>query len=114
MNIAPKFRPVLDPEFVPACLWNRAFREAAGGNARPIAVALERSDDSISVFRTSVTAHDAALNRRYAERLLKYLLWQKGGYRITIAGDSELAAWLRGVYSPGGARAFDYEFMGDR
>jgi predicted NBD/HSP70 family sugar kinase len=114
MNIAPKFRPVLDPEFVPACLWNRAFREAAGGNGRPLAIALERSDGSVSVFRTSVSAHDAALNRRYAERLLKYLLWQKGGYRITIAGDSDLAAWLRGVYSPGGARAFDYEFMGDR
>ena len=114
MNIAPKFRPVLDPEFVPACLWNRAFREAAGGNGRPLAIALERSDGSVSVFRTSVSAHDASLNRRYAERLLKYLLWQKGGYRVTIAGDSDLAAWLRGVYSPDGARAFDYEFMGDR
>jgi predicted NBD/HSP70 family sugar kinase len=114
MNIVPKFRPVLDPAFVPASLWNRAFREAAARNPRPLAIALERSDGSVSVFRTIVTANDAALNRRYAERLLKFLLWQKGGYRVTVAGDRELAAHLRGVYSPEGARAFDHEFMGER
>ncbi len=114
MNIVPKFRPVLDPGFVSGALWNRAFREACGTNGRPVALALERSDGSVSVYRTRVTAHDAALNQRYAERLLKFLLWQKGGYRVTVAGDDELAAYLRGVYSPSGARAFDYDFMGER
>jgi predicted NBD/HSP70 family sugar kinase len=48
------------------------------------------------------------------ERLLKFLLWQKGGCRISVAGDADLAEYLRGVYSPGGARAFDCEFMGQR
>ena len=43
-----------------------------------------------------------AVNQRYAERLLKFLLWQKGGYRITIAGDPRIADYLRGVYSPAG------------
>jgi predicted NBD/HSP70 family sugar kinase len=110
MNIAPKYRPVLDPEFVPACLWNRAFRSTA---KRPFAIALERSDGGTSVYRTTI-GEDEALNRRYAERLLKFLLWQKGGFRATVAGDPGIAEYLRGVYSPGGARAFDYEFMGDR
>ena len=110
MNIAPKYRPVLDPEFVPACLWNRAFRATA---KRPFALALERSDGGTSVYRTTI-GEDEALNRRYAERLLKFLLWQKGGYRVTIAGDPAIADYLRGVYSPSGARAFDYDFMGDR
>jgi predicted NBD/HSP70 family sugar kinase len=114
MNIAPKFRPVLDPEFVPACLWNRAFREAAASSPRPLALALERSDGSVSVFRTAVSQHDDALNRQYAERLLKFLLWQKGGYRVTVAGDPAIAEYLRSVYSPAGSRAFDYEFMGER
>ncbi len=50
---------------------------------------------------------------RYLERLLKFLLWQKGGYRITIAGNPELAECLRRIYAPGGARAFDHNFMGD-
>jgi predicted NBD/HSP70 family sugar kinase len=114
MNVVPQFRPVLDPDFCPVSLWNRAFRRACENNGRPLALALERSDGSTSVFRTQVTAHDAALNRRYADRLLKFLLWQKGGYRVTVAGDDDLAAYLRGVYAPGGARAFDHEFMGER
>jgi predicted NBD/HSP70 family sugar kinase len=110
MKIAPKYRPVLDPEFVPACLWNRSFLETAH---RPLAIALERSDGSVSVCRTKVGA-DEALNRRYAERLLKFLLWQKGGHRVTVAGDAGLAGYLRSVYSPTGSRAFDFDFMGDR
>jgi predicted NBD/HSP70 family sugar kinase len=119
MNISPRFRPVLDPSFMPASLWNRAFaaavRDAGGGE--PFALALERSDGSVSVFRTRVLPHDgtnAGLNLRYAERLLKFLLWQKGGYRVTVGGDARIAGHLRAVYSPEGPRDFDYEFMGER
>src|ERR1035441_849862 len=85
IQVSPKFRPVLDPEFLPASLWNRAYRalvQTAG--AMPLALALERSDGSVSVFRTAILPHqnpNVALNHRYTERLLKYLLWQKGGYR---------------------------------
>jgi predicted NBD/HSP70 family sugar kinase len=112
------FRPDLDPEFVPASLWNRAYRarvkETGGGK---LAMALERSDGSVSVFRTATLPHDGAnveINHRYVERLLKFLLWQKGGHRVTIGGDSRIADRLRSVYAPGGARAFDHNFMGER
>src|SRR3954468_3451375 len=114
MHITPKFRPVLDPDFVAASLWTRAFHTRAAKSGRPLAVALERSDGSVSVCRTTITPDDATLNQRYAERLLKFLLWQKGGYRVTIAGDDALAAGLGAIYSRGGARAFDPEFMGER
>jgi len=113
-----KFQPVLDPEFVPAALWNRAYRarvKETGG--RNLAIALERSDGSVSVFRTAVLPHEGknvAVNNRYVERLLKFLLWQKGGYRVTIGGDARIADYLRSVYAPEGARAFDYQFMGER
>ena len=114
-----KFRPVLDPEFVPASLWNRAYRarvkESGGGHN--LAIALERSDGSVSVFRTAVLPHEGknvAINNRYVERLLKFLLWQKGGYRVTIGGDAPIADYLRSMYAPEGARAFDYQFMGER
>jgi predicted NBD/HSP70 family sugar kinase len=117
IRVSPKFRPVLDPGFVPASLWNRAYRAAAaetGGH--PLAFALARADGSVSVFHASALPHDGphiALNYRYAERLLRFLLWQKGGYRIAIAGDPRIATHLRGVYSPQGARAFDFHFMGE-
>src|ERR1019366_1003556 len=114
-----KFQPVLDPEFVPASLWNRAYRARVreSGGGRNLAIALERSDGSVSVFRTAVLPHEGtnvAVNHRYVERLLKFLLWQKGGYRVTIGGDARIVDYLRSVYAPEGAHAFDYHFMGER
>jgi predicted NBD/HSP70 family sugar kinase len=119
IEVHPEFRPVLDPEFLPAALWNRAYRslvEQTAG-ARPLSLALERSDGSVSVFRTATLPPDGAaveINQRYVERLLKFLLWQKGGYRVTVAGEPALADSLRRVYAHGGARAFDHQFMGER
>jgi len=118
LRIAPRFVPALDPAFVPASLWNGAYRaRVAETGGRPLAVALERSDGSVSVFHSAVLPHDGdaiALNQRYVERLLKFLLWQKGGWRVTIAGEPRIADYLRAVYAPTGERAFDYEFMGER
>jgi len=118
LPIQPKFRPPLDPEFVPASLWHRAYhtrvRESGGVN---LAIALERSDSTVSVYRTAILRHEGAnvaANQRYVERLLKFLLWQKGGWRITVGGEARIADYLRGVYSPEGTRAFDYHFMGER
>ena len=109
---------MLDPDFVPASLWNRAYHDAvANAGGEPLALALERGAGSVSLYRTVMLPHQGgniAMNERYAERLLKFLLWQKGGWRVTVAGNEQLAAYLRATYSPGGARAFDYEFMGDR
>jgi predicted NBD/HSP70 family sugar kinase len=119
MSPSPVLRPVLDPDFVPASLWNRDYRalvEKHGGGI-PLALALHRNDGAISVFRTAIlpSGHPAGgITRRYVERLLKFLLWQKGGSRIIVAGDPDIAAYLRSVYAPAGERAFDYEFMGGR
>jgi predicted NBD/HSP70 family sugar kinase len=117
--VSPKFRPVLDPDFAPASLWNREYRArvAAAGGGRPFALALERGAGEISVFRTRILPHEGEsveLNRRYAERLLKFLLWQKGGFRVVVGGEPDLAEYLRSVYAPSGQRAFDHEFMGAR
>jgi predicted NBD/HSP70 family sugar kinase len=115
MLLTPEFRPALDPDFQPASLWNRAYRAlvSQSGGGVPLALALERADGGISVFRTAVLP-DLPETQRYVERLLKFLLWQKGGWRVTVAGSPDLAAHLRTLYSPAGARAFDYEFMGER
>jgi predicted NBD/HSP70 family sugar kinase len=119
LEVVPKCRPCLDPEFVPAVLWNRLYRDLvrSSGRARPLALALERGDGAVSVYTTEVFPHEGSwteLNERYTERLLKFLLWQRGAWRVTVAGDPAIAAYLRGVYAPSGARAFDFEFMGER
>jgi predicted NBD/HSP70 family sugar kinase len=119
IGVSPKFRPVLDPDFVPASLWNRCFctRVEQSGKSNPLAITMERADGSVSVFRTAVLPHEGgniAANERYIERLLKFLLWQKGGYRVRIGGDLRIAQFLQSVYSLSGRRAFDFQFMGDQ
>ena len=117
LSVAPKLRPVLDPEFLPAALWQRAYRAlvAKDPGARPFAVVLERKDGSVFRHESRVLAANhpaAALTLTYAERLLKFLLWMKGGPRVLVAGADEIAAALGKIYAPSGARAFDCEFMG--
>jgi len=112
-----KHRPRLDPDFVPAVLWNRSYADkvAKTPGSKPLAISLERGDSTVSVYRTNVlpqTGENNGLNIRYVERLLKFLLWQRGGYRVLIAGEPEIARQVRAIYSPGGQRAFDHDFMG--
>ena len=114
-----KHRPRLDPDFAPAVLWNRSYaaKVAETPGSKPLAISLERGDSTVSVYRTTVlphTAENSALNIRYVERLLKFLLWQRGGYRVLIAGEPEIAAEIKAIYSTGGARAFDHDFMGSK
>ncbi len=40
------------------------------------------------------------------------LLWQRGGWKVYVGGPAEIGAHIRRVYSPEGARKFDYDFMG--
>src|SRR6266540_4718666 len=94
--VQPRIRPILDPDFVPAVLWNRAFRSlvAADCNARLFVLTLRRPDGGTSVHESRVLSanHPAAsLNLRYAERLLKFLLWQKGGAHVRVIGAPEIA-----------------------
>jgi len=117
LKITPLVRPPLDQGFIPAALWNRAYGAlvAADPGARTLAIALERPDGGASRLAGRVLAAghpSAALSLRYAERLLKFLLWQKGGCTVRVAGAPEIAAHLAAVYSPAGPRAFDHEFMG--
>ena len=119
LSVALKLRPVLDPEFLPAALWQRGYRElvARDPGARPFAVVIVRPDGSVFRHESRVLAADhpaAALTLTYAERLLKFLLWMKGGPRVLVAGAEEIAAALARTYAPDGARAFDAEFMGEK
>ena len=117
--LTPKIRPALDPDFLPAALWNRAFgaRVAACDDPSPLAVCLSRPDGTCSVFSTTLLPHRGetiGLNNFYVDRLVKTLLWLKGGSRVTVAGDEALAHYLARIYSPRGARAFDAHFMGEK
>jgi predicted NBD/HSP70 family sugar kinase len=113
----PAVVPPLDPEFRPSVLANRAFREevAASGGGVPLVIAFERGDGNVSRYETVVLAPGhprAAANLRYAERLVKFLLWARGGCRVWVGGPADIGAFLSSAYAKGGAREFDARFMG--
>lgn len=119
IEVTPEFKPVLDPEFIPAVLWTRAYAEMC--NAEPqsldLAIALSRSVGTVFVHRTRILPHTDAnrtINEKYVERLVKFLLWQKGGSKVSIAGCDELAARIAEIYSAEGERAFDFDIMGTK
>jgi predicted NBD/HSP70 family sugar kinase len=80
----------------------------------PLRLALERIDGSVSTFETIVFPEgspDFSRNFFYVERLVKFLLWQRGGWKLTVGGPRPIGEFLANCYAPGGQRAFDYEFM---
>src|SRR2546425_7593065 len=95
----PTVVPPLDPEFRPVALGNCRYRQAvaAGKTKVPLAIALERNEGHVSVFKTEIwpagSGHDAA-TRLYVERLVKFLLWQIGGWKILICGPREIGEFI--------------------
>jgi len=115
----PQCRPPLDPDFLPAATWNRAFAEAVAerGDGEPLVVTVERNNGSRSRVERVVFPHRGefrAANERYVERLVKTLLWLFGGRRVTLGGDGELGAAVAEAYRTGGRRAFDDELLGHK
>jgi predicted NBD/HSP70 family sugar kinase len=116
VEVNPAVIAPLDPSFLPASLFTREYRKlVAASDGVPLRLALERSDGAISEFHTLVvppaSGHlEATL--LYIERTLKFLLWQRGGWRVYVGGPAEIGRHIKSVYSPTGARKFDAEFMG--
>ncbi len=119
MNISPLYIPALDPDFVAPVLWNKAFqaRVAQDPDSTPIELALSRLDGTCFRWSSKLLPHvgeNIALNNLYVERSLKFLLLMKGGSTITIYGAPEVAAMLASTYCAGGAREFEWHFIGER
>lgn len=111
--IVPKIQPVLDSEFRPAALAWRAFSQKIEGNSQPVRIAIEQGDGSTYVFERAISRDDIAVNLRFLEREVKFLLWAVGGFRIHIDGPEHLVQLLRDyVYRYSAERLFDLEVMG--
>ncbi len=117
MTILSRVPAPLDEHFLPAALVNRSFRARLDRYAVPLILVLERSGGETSRFETRIFSDDhplAAENLPYVERLVKFLLWQRGGYRLTIGGSPRIAAFIREVYSSNGSRSFDQRFLAEK
>ena len=112
-------KPELDSDFIPAVKWSSAYRSLTNACDDRVffEMALKRTDGTTSVYKTMVLPHTeefAKLNIKYVERILKFLLWMKGGYEIFLEGDEALCQEIAQIYSSSGKRAFDNDFIGNK
>ena len=102
--------PPLDPGFIPLHVFNTEFLKHAD---KPVGIAVERNDSLIAVCQTAICSAESMreASRYYISRLVKTLLWMKGGFRVYISGDEETYRLIARQYATGGSREFDSSFM---
>lgn len=110
IDIPVKNIPELDKGFIPLGLF---FENYCKGASEPLCVAVERTGGQIGVYETKIYATNEmkAADAYYVDRLVKFLLWSWGGFKVYICGSDDVAATIKSAYSPSGTRAFDQEFM---
>ncbi len=109
-----KCNTYLDKGFQPMSVYVRDFLAAVGDQGQDIVIGIQRNKGNMSTFATKIyadgTGHDQE-NAAYVERLVKTLLWARGGYKVIIAGSKVMADYIAEAYSVGGLRDFDRDFM---
>jgi predicted NBD/HSP70 family sugar kinase len=107
-----KHTPKLDKGFIPPAKFIQAYLKEA---KTPLAIAVERTNGCIHVYDTYLRDEDEykEATRFYAERLVKFLLWCVGGYKVYICGSPALASYIKEIYNVNGKRAFDANLMAD-
>ncbi|HKX60657.1 MAG TPA: ROK family protein [Verrucomicrobiae bacterium] len=111
----PAIAPALDSGFRPAVLARREFQKAAQQFPSPVLLALERNEGSITRFDTVVADGQSpatASNFFQLERLVKFLLWSRGGWKLWFSGPAELGEQLTRHYQSTPSGRFDADLMG--
>jgi predicted NBD/HSP70 family sugar kinase len=117
--VAPRVTPPLDPGLRPAVLANRAYGDQvrATGHAVTVGLGLEQTDGTLSHLQTQILPQNhpgAEGNFTYLERLVKFLLWSRGGFRLHFAGPQALAARLASYYRETATGRFDSNVVGEK
>lgn len=110
LHLPVRNKPQLDESFVPLSIFFKEHQKLA---AQPFAIAVERSGGLVAVYDTKIidTAQYRQADEYYLDRLVKFLLWSRGGYRVCLYGGGEAAQSIVAAYTGTGARAFDKAFM---
>ncbi|MDR0854888.1 MAG: ROK family protein, partial [Christensenellaceae bacterium] len=84
-------------------------------SVRNLSIALKNDKGNVVVKHITVSDKraDFSTTLRFVERFVKTMLWAYGGYEFIFCGQfaAEIAEELSLIYSPNGARKFDYDFF---
>ena len=105
-----KHSPKLDPGYMPLYAFNHAFLKDA---KQPLGLAVERAGGEMAVCETFIhgTPEMREADCYYVNRVVKTLLWMKGGFKIYVRGSEDICAYLQQAYSAGGCQEFDWDYM---
>ena len=106
----------LDPGFRPMILGLNNFHKAVRDMpARErVLIALERSGGMVSHYELETPPPGSANSAeviQLVERIVKFLLWAWGGWKLTLSGPAAYCEPILAAYQSGGARGFDADFM---
>ncbi len=112
IEVSIKNSPVLEPEFVPMGAYMDAYVKGA---TQPIAIAVYRENGNVSVYDTKIYGTDEMFedDLLYVERIVKFMLWAAGGFRVVICGSTKIYEALKDLYRFGGRQNFDVKTMSD-
>ena len=110
IEVSLKHSPKLDPGYIPLYRFNQAFLKDAKA---PLGIAVERSCGEMAVCETFIhgTPEMREADCYYVNRLVKTILWMKGGFRIYVRGSEDICRYLQEAYSAGGCQSFDWDYM---
>ncbi len=110
ISVDVRCKPPLDIEFIPLFKYMEAFKKTA---SEPFSIAVERSRSQVAVYHTEIHGTDEAREADIylIDRLVKMLLWQKGGFKVYLCGNEAVCAEIADRYRKGGQRDFDADFM---
>lgn len=102
-------------EFKPAIDLLLAMKALSKPGGKVLAIALERENGYIRRYDLPLPSRDESAPEvlYLAERILKFILWSNGGWRVMLAGPRKITQHLKSTYSAKGVRAFDYNFMSE-
>lgn len=103
----------LDPGFLPAESFNQSYANSlkTSRDSVPLVIGLERECGLVTRYETHVRKDADPATLRYVERLVKFLLWSRGGWKLYLGGPKSISEVIRKIYSLRGARKFDCEMM---
>jgi len=110
----PSISPVYDQEFLPLGLFFQWYKRQAENSQEEMGLALERENGLISTWKTKILPLDEKtlpLTISFTDRLVKFLLWQKGAFKIYFYGPEIIYQQIKKQYSLQGERAFDVDLM---
>jgi predicted NBD/HSP70 family sugar kinase len=113
LSVKPQIIAPLDPGFAPAVLFHRQQLTMAKASREsiPLVISLERENGLCSRFEALVKRQPDAMTLNLVERMVKFLLWSRGGWRLWLAGPPAIGDYIKRTYAPSGLRHFDADLM---